>query len=90
MNIELYHNESNMVADPWTLVIDNDIYTMSDNPLFPQGVNMFFSTLNTTNKAMVKFIKEQKRVEIAEAPLEIRKAILYRLADYLNCSIKIL
>ena len=93
MNIELYHDKSNMFADPWTLIIDNDIYTMSDNPLSPQGVNMFFSTLDTKNKAeqaMVEFIKEQERIEITEAPQEIRKAILYRLANHLNCLIRML
>lgn len=44
MNIEIYDN-GGVTFDRYTVIIDGDVYGMSDNPRSPQGFNQFSGTL---------------------------------------------
>lgn len=51
--LQIFYHENSDFMDKYTVIIDDDVFTMSDHPLQPQGVNMFCFNLNEI-KAKIK------------------------------------
>ena len=70
-NIEVYDNGGKTI-DRFTVIIDDGVYGMSDDPFYPLGFNQF-SCMKSELGLPVEGIKRQY------IPTEIKKAILDRL-----------
>lgn len=70
--IEVYDNGGETV-DRYTVIIDGDVYTMSDNPLSPQGVNQYAGKLHELPLA-----RQGERTVVESLPEAVQKAIEQR------------
>jgi hypothetical protein len=86
--IKVYDNPETF--DRYTIVIDNDVYSMSENPSDPQGFNQYNFTIDDVNKAKNGWMNELnyenigKRVKLTQLPKEVKKAIKERCKDYFD------
>jgi hypothetical protein len=55
-----------------------DLYTMSENPKHPQGVNMYSFTIHDDEKR-ARFLDESTRVRVQDLGEEVRTAIEERI-----------
>jgi len=62
--------------DRYTIVIEKDIFAMSELPNNPQGVNQFCGSLDSRTPPLTKAWGNQ--VDIEELPKEVREAINQR------------
>jgi len=75
-------------ADPYTVIIHSangefaDVYTMSERPLQPNGVNMYCCSLDEMSKGSA--LGSEIAVRLRDLPLEVAKAVLLRLEDYMH------
>ncbi len=76
INIKVFEEppQSNNVIDKYTVIINNDVFTMSENPNSPQGSNQYFGNINAFSLDYF----DNKR-ELDSIPIEIVKAIINRL-----------
>lgn len=70
-NIEVYDNQGKTI-DKYTVIIDDAVFGMSDDPFYPLGVNQF-CCMKSELGLPVDGIKRKY------VPFEIKKAILNRL-----------
>jgi len=83
--VRVFDNEGRTI-DRYTVIIDggkfNDIYTMSDNPLSPLGVNQFSWRLKKFTGKLKEFggelLCDDKELGESEIPEEIMRAIYLR------------
>jgi hypothetical protein len=61
-------------ADRYTVTINNSLYTMSENPSSPRGVNMYCCEIPDEYESVGKEIK------MKDLPREVRWAILDRVS----------
>lgn len=59
-------------ADRYAVIINNSLYTMSENPSSPQGVNMYCCEIPD------KYESRGKEIKMSDLPREVREAILDR------------
>lgn len=71
--IEVYDNGGE-TADRYTVIIDNNVYLMSDNPLSPQGVNQYNGKL-----ANAPLARTGERIVVESLPEQVQKAIQDRV-----------
>lgn len=76
-NVRIWDNDSK-TFDRYTVQIDRDIFTMSDNPLSPQGVNLYDGTLAKNESFGMGF---DKRVKLNDLPKDVQTAIRQRIAQ---------
>lgn len=71
----------NGMLDRYTIVIEKDVFSMSDNPLNPQGFNQYIGTIGC--EFTINDIKNWgKQVwPLRKLPSEILEAIILRLQD---------
>lgn len=60
-------------ADRYTVIINQSLYTMSENPSSPQGINMYCCEIPKDYKST------GKKIKMKDLPKEVRWAILDRL-----------
>lgn len=60
--------------DRYTVVIGWDVFTMSQNPLSPQGVNQYMGTFLS-----LTFRKEDKEIKWEDVPDDVKAAIQERM-----------
>ncbi len=63
--------------DRYTVLIGWDAYTMSHNPLSPQGVNQYMGTFLS-----LTFQSEDKEIKWEEVPESVKAAIQERMKTY--------
>lgn len=73
--IEVYDNGGE-TADRYTVIIDNNVYLMSDNLLSPQGVNQYNGKLYDAPLA-----RTGERVVLESLPEDVQKAIEQRTTE---------
>jgi len=71
--IEIYDNDG-ATFDRYTIIIDDDVYGMSEDPLSPQGFNQYCGKL-----ADFPFARESTKVGLQELPFEVIEAIKNRM-----------
>jgi hypothetical protein len=74
--ISVYDN-GGKTADRYTVIIGNDVYSMSDNATAPNGVNMYAGEIGTD--VHPDFIKRMKKVKVNSLPQSVQKAITQRM-----------
>jgi hypothetical protein len=105
INYIVLENQLDTVNDKYTLIvitrdhieeeISMDIYTLSENPLSPHGVNMYshshyYKTIRTKTTGIValdrkfKLIDPLIEVQVRSFPEQVEKAILKRLSEYIR------
>lgn len=62
-------------ADRYTIVTEDAVYCMSDNPNSPDGINQF----NCTRAEWIGKLDSEVELSYDEVPDEVKKAILDRL-----------
>jgi len=75
MEVKVYHDPE--FYDEYTVVIGDDVFTMSSDPLSPQGVNQYAGTKEETRGQ-----RKGNRLKITDVPLEVIDAIKERVAGY--------
>jgi hypothetical protein len=78
MNRIVVWDNGGETADRYTVQIGRDIYTMSDNPLSPQGVNMYDTTLAKNEKLCTGL---DTKVRVKDLPKEVQRAIKARMQN---------
>lgn len=73
--IEIYDNGGE-TFDRYTVIIDGDVYGMSDNPLSPQGFNQFSGKLHELPLA-----RQGERLTIESLPEAVQTAIERRAGN---------
>ena len=71
MRTVVYDNDGKTI-DRYTVIKDNSVYTMSDRPNFPTGVNMYCCEVS---EADMNKIKQDKKIKIQDLPKEVQQAI---------------
>lgn len=71
--IEIYDNEGT-TFDRYTVIIDGDVFGMSDNPLSPQGFNQYSGKLHELPLAR----NNGERITLESLPEEVQTAIQRR------------
>lgn len=71
--IEIYDNEGK-TFDRYTVIIDGDVFGMSENPLSPQGFNQYSGKLHELPMAR----NNGERITLESLPDEVQKAIELR------------
>ena len=71
MRTAVYDNNGKTI-DRYTVIKGDSVYTMSDNPNFPLGVDMYCCDISEVN---MEKIKKDKKVRIKDLPKEVQKAI---------------
>ena len=71
-NVRVFEKSARDVADFYMVVIDNSVYSMSENPLSPQGVNQYCGELEDFD--ILVFGEELDCI-----PKELEKAIAERI-----------
>ncbi len=71
--IEVYHDESGRYFDEYTVVIGNNVFGMSKNPLSPQGFNQYCAEKRECNFA------REKEIQFRDLSKEVKEAIKGRL-----------
>ena len=75
-DIKIYDNDG-ITFDRYTIIIDDDVYTMSHNALSPQGYNQYMGTLE------IDLIDIDWSTDILigidDVPIEVQEAIKRRL-----------
>ena len=105
INYIVLENQLDKFIDKYTLIvvtrdhieeeISIDIYTMSEDPLSPNGVNMYshshyHKTIRTKTTGIValnakfKLIDLLTEVQVRSFPEQVEKAILKRLSEYIK------
>ena len=72
INTEVYDNKGKTL-DRYTVIINKAVFTMSSNPLSPQGFNQFAGIVRQLDKASLG-----KKVDFKQLPQEVRRAIIER------------
>jgi hypothetical protein len=75
--VKVYDNNGR-TYDRYSVIIGENIFTMSPNALSPQGVNMFARTVEEDED---DFSYLGKRKTFREIPDEVRQAIMKRLKE---------
>jgi len=69
--MKLYDNKGKTI-DRYTVIINRDAYTMSENPLSPQGVNMWLCRAEELNT------DGSEAIDLREAPIDVLVASIKR------------
>ena len=72
---ELYDNGGKTI-DRYTLIADGAVYTLSENPLSPQGVNCY-----CCQEEEIQLNEDDVRIKLEDLPSEVRDAIWYRMHE---------
>lgn len=75
-SIEIWDNNG-FTVDRYTVLIGQDLYTMSDNPSDPQGINMFSHTLEPGEVCQLSEHDTQRELE--QLPEQVQRAIWGRI-----------
>jgi hypothetical protein len=67
--VKIYVRGKDKFADPYTVVIDNAVYTMSGDPTHPQGVGMYSGELGELGLKTENF---GKKIAITKVPPKLR------------------
>jgi len=73
--IKVYDNKG-QTLDRYTVIINDDVFTMSSDPLWPQEVNQWLGTADEIDKDKLGI-----PISLKQLPEEVLIAILYRLCD---------
>jgi len=73
--IKVYDNGGETL-DRYTVIINGDVFTMSSDPLWTQGVNQWLGTVDEIDKDKLGI-----PISLKQLPKEVLIAILYRLCD---------
>jgi hypothetical protein len=77
MGVRIFDNEG-ITLDRYTVIIDQDVYSMSRNAMSGQGVNTFNCTLGyPVNQIRIDLY--DKEVDYWSLPDEVRHAIIQRM-----------
>lgn len=76
-NIRVFDN-GGKTFDRYTVIIDQYVFTMSENACSPQGINMFAGELSELDSEAVT---AGQPVMFEDLPKEVRKAIDNRIND---------
>ena len=71
--MELFDN-GGRTFDRYTVILGEDVYTMSEHPLSPDGVNLYGGEIGDTNE------DRGARVVFDDLPAEVQEAIRQRQA----------
>ena len=71
MEIKVFDEPDSNYIDRYTVIIDEDVFTMSENPNSPQGFNQYWGN---TKEFYNKYFESKK--ELTRIPIEIVKAIV--------------
>ena len=71
MEIKVFDEPDSNYIDRYTVIIDEDVFTMSENPNSPQGFNQYWGN---TKEFSNKYFESKK--ELTRIPIEIVKAIV--------------
>ena len=71
--MEVYDN-GGRTFDRYTVILENEVYTMSEHPLSPEGVNLYAGELGETHE------DRGTRVLFEDLPSEVQEAIRQRQA----------
>ena len=73
--IKVYDNKG-QTLDRYTVIINGDVFTMSSDPLWPQGVNQWLGTADEIDTQRLG-----KEVTLNQLPKEVLIAIINRLLE---------
>ena len=75
-NIKVYEEppQLNNIFDKYTIIIGEEVFTMSENPNSPQGFNQYWGNIKEFSKEHFK-----NKKELSKIPIEIVKAIINRI-----------
>lgn len=75
-NIRVYKDESGKFFDCFTVMLGDDVFTMSEDPLSPHGVNQWAGNLSDFPKPQND---SERKLKPNEIPDQIKQAIIDRL-----------
>ena len=81
MNTHVYDNGGETV-DRYTIIIGNDVYTMSQNAMSPNGFNQYAGTLRSGTETNVVLAESRREnpVSLDSLPAQVQAAIKARAA----------
>ena len=79
-DVSVYDNKGTTM-DRYTVVINNDVFTMSTNPLHPQGVNMYCFNLKDEGVEDISHFGKDISHKYLSLPHELFVAICQRVND---------
>ncbi len=74
MAFQIWDNGGKTI-DRYTVIFDGSVYTMSENALSPQGVNMYMCEVSEIIK---RTLKHERKMKFTELPQEVQTAIWKR------------
>lgn len=82
MNKILVYDNGGKTIDRYTVVIDRQVYCMSDNATSPQGVNQYNCDVSEIDLAQLE--NDEERISVENLPSEVQLAIKDRLEEYIK------